>query len=61
MRRVSEVEVLAGLALSGDRYAQDAGHWQECEAVQVTRAEDMEPAEQRSGNALCAMASTAAI
>jgi len=55
MRRVTEVKVLAGLGLSGDRYVQDAGHWKGCDAVQVTlvRAEDIERAEQRSGVALC--------
>jgi len=51
MRRVTEVEAVAGLGLAGDRYAAGRGHWKRTDGCQVTliAEEDVRRAEGRSG------------
>jgi len=51
MRRVSEVEAVAGTGLTGDRYATGHGHWRSVDGCQLTliTAEDLRRAEKRSG------------
>ena len=51
MRRVQEVEAVAGVGLAGDRYAMGRGHWKRTDACQVTLVteEDLRQAERRGG------------
>jgi MOSC domain-containing protein YiiM len=54
MRRVGEVEAIAGAGLAGDRYAAGSGHWKRTDACQVTLVtmEDLVKAERRGGLSL---------
>jgi len=51
MRRVSEVEAVAGTGLASDRYATGQGHWRSVDGCQLTlvTAEDLRRAEKHSG------------
>jgi MOSC domain-containing protein YiiM len=51
MRRVAQVEAIAGAGLAGDRYADGRGHWKRTDACPVTLVAeaDLQAAEQRGG------------
>ena len=51
MRRVDEVEAIAGVGLAEDRYAKGHGHWKRTDACEVTLVseDDLRKAERRGG------------